>query len=67
MSARRRFERIQCGGPSVPGCSARVRWHNYIATLVLASSTEPFAAYDGLGWLGKPAFGLTPDVRSRWE
>lgn len=28
---------------------------------------QPFAGYDGLGWLGKLAFGLPPDVMPRWE
>jgi alkylation response protein AidB-like acyl-CoA dehydrogenase len=28
---------------------------------------QPFAGYDGRGWLGKLAFGLPPDVMPRWE
>ena len=28
---------------------------------------QPFAGYDGRGWLGKLAFGLPPDVTPRWE
>ena len=28
---------------------------------------QPFAGYDGLGWLGKLAFGLPPDAMPRWE
>jgi alkylation response protein AidB-like acyl-CoA dehydrogenase len=27
---------------------------------------QPFAGYDGLGWLGKLAFGIAPDVMPRW-
>ena len=28
---------------------------------------QPFAGYDGRGWLGKLAFGIPPDVMPRWE
>jgi alkylation response protein AidB-like acyl-CoA dehydrogenase len=28
---------------------------------------QPFAGYDGRGWLGKLAFGLPPDLMPRWE
>ena len=66
MPARRRFERNQCGWSPVPDGPARVHWHNYIATLALAYSTQPFAGYDG-SLLGKLAFGLPPDFRSGWE
>jgi alkylation response protein AidB-like acyl-CoA dehydrogenase len=27
---------------------------------------QPFAGYDGRGWLGKLAFGLPPDITPRW-
>jgi len=27
---------------------------------------QPFAGYDGRGWLGKLAFGLPPDLMPRW-
>jgi alkylation response protein AidB-like acyl-CoA dehydrogenase len=28
---------------------------------------QPFAGYDGRGWLGKLAFGIPPDIMPRWE
>jgi alkylation response protein AidB-like acyl-CoA dehydrogenase len=27
---------------------------------------QPFAGHDGLGWLGKLAFGIPPDITPRW-
>jgi len=27
---------------------------------------QPFAGYDGLGWLGKLAFGIPHDIMPRW-
>jgi alkylation response protein AidB-like acyl-CoA dehydrogenase len=27
---------------------------------------QPFAGYDGRGWLGKLAFGISPDIMPRW-
>jgi hypothetical protein len=27
---------------------------------------QPFAGHDGLGWLGKLAFGIPHDIMPRW-
>jgi alkylation response protein AidB-like acyl-CoA dehydrogenase len=27
---------------------------------------QPFAGYDGRGWIGKLVFGIAPDIMPRW-